>query len=114
MRQGSPWADLKDRDFLPPHDAWLGPGLAPFLASLTIRQKQTLYLRFVLGLRQAEAAEVLGVNQQRISAVERQALSKLKTLLPRSIARRFAPSPGKSRESRPASRGPSAPRPASA
>lgn len=83
MRQGTPWTDLKDRDFLPPHNDWLGPGLTPILASFTIRQKQVLYLRFIVELRQAEAAKVLGVNQQRISAIERQAVSRLKTLLPR-------------------------------
>ena len=106
MGQGTLWAELKGKDFLPPNDEWLGPLLAPILRALTQRQRQVIYLRFVLELRQAEIAKILGVNQQRVSTVQRQALGKFRIDLPSSISRRFVGSLGKSPRSKPSSRKP--------
>ena len=101
-RQGTPWAEILQGDWLPESHEWLGPRFARVLPGLTKRQKGVLYLRYVLELTQAEASEILGVNQQRVSAIERQALARLRTLLQQSTVWFSKASPEKSPQSAPA------------
>lgn len=81
-RLATPWLDeLRGKDFLPDRDDWLGPDLRQAVASLSRRQKEVMFLRYVREVSQAEAAEILGVVQQRVSALEKSALGQIRTIL---------------------------------
>lgn len=86
LRQETLWKSLlKGReDWLPRHDEWLGPQLNAALSALPRREKQVLYLRYILGLSRPEAAEILGVAQSRVSHAELRARRKIKTHLSQS------------------------------